>query len=68
MSLWENASDMSVQEHVLRYDIAELIYGADWEISGVLNERTKDIVRHCMLDENEVVEAIIVAVRETDRQ
>ena len=68
MTKQEKVTLMGVKELVLSNDIAELIYGADWEVRGTLNERTKDIIEHCMVDEAEVVEAIIKTVREADRR
>ena len=67
MSAQEKVSDMSVQECVLRYDVAQLIYCADWEIRGVYNDHVNDITEHYLEDENKVVEAIIKTVREASQ-
>jgi len=43
--------------------IADIIYSADWEISGRLYPN-KDITEFYMIDEDDTVEEIIEAVKE----
>ena len=59
-----DAPDMSVKEHVLRYDVAQLIYDANWEVKGTLNDRVNDVVEHTMVDEDDVIDSIIKLIRE----
>jgi len=67
MSAQGEVADTSIEEHVLMYDVAQLIYDADWEVRGTLNDRVNDIAEHIMVDEDKIVEAIIKAVREASR-
>ena len=46
----------------LREDVLGLIYGADWEIRGTLNDRVKDVVEHRMIDEERVFLDILGAI------
>lgn len=68
MTTREEVYCTGIQEHILRDDIADLIYKGDWEIRGRLSSQYSDISDHYLIDEDAVITAIIKAVREVDRQ
>ena len=66
MTVQKKVFIVGARELILRESIIDLIYEADWEIRGILSEHTKDITEHYMADEEEVLEAIIKAVRRAE--